>query len=353
MEDGLNYLSKKSSRRDILMRDYPSTYNHLMEYTSFLDDSYSFFERKYYFLNKIDKPILCPICGRPIHIVNNVCIPSTCGSKECYSKNISNKIKLRNQTTDCLSRISQSLRDNWNNKTDDTERVNKIKQTKLSRYGDSNYNNKEKLIQTLKNRTKEEIESSNNKRKLNRNEEVIKEKRKNTMIKKYGVTSYSKTDKYKLLFQEESFLAQRKLKEYNTKKKNKSFNISRPEDVVYEKLVECFNDVKRQYKSNEYPFVCDFYIPSMDLYIECNFHWTHGFEPYNCQNENHNNIVNKWKEKNTAYYNNAIRVWTINDVNKRNIARNNNLKWIEFFNISEFEKWIKKFSSIEENLNQC
>ena len=33
-------------------------------------------------------------------------------------------------------------------------------------------------------------------------------------------------------------------------------------------------------KYDRYPFACDFYISSLDLFIECNYHWTHGGKPY-------------------------------------------------------------------------
>lgn len=45
------------------------------------------------------------------------------------------------------------------------------------------------------------------------------------------------------------------------------------------------------------------------------------------------------------YYNNAITTWTIRDVNKRNIAKNNNLNWIEFWNIDELKKWIINYDN--------
>ena len=45
-------------------------------------------------------------------------------------------------------------------------------------------------------------------------------------------------------------------------------------------LKERYPDVITQYKDDRYPFACDFYIPSLDLFIECNYHWTHGGKPY-------------------------------------------------------------------------
>lgn len=62
-----------------------------------------------------------------------------------------------------------------------------------------------------------------------------------------------------------------KEKEYITKRKNNSFNSSKAEIQLQKKLVEVFGkcDVVRQYFDRErYPFKCDFYIKSIDLFIE-------------------------------------------------------------------------------------
>ena len=53
---------------------------------------------------------------------------------------------------------------------------------------------------------------------------------------------------------------------YNTKKTNDSFKTNKQEQYIFEQLCNIFNHVERQYKSNVYPFNCDFYIPSKDLY---------------------------------------------------------------------------------------
>lgn len=51
-------------------------------------------------------------------------------------------------------------------------------------------------------------------------------------------------------------------------KQNKSFNKSISEDQCYNLLKEIFPDIIRQYRDVRYPFNCDFYIPSNDLFIE-------------------------------------------------------------------------------------
>lgn len=57
---------------------------------------------------------------------------------------------------------------------------------------------------------------------------------------------------------------------------------SKAEDVIYEELCSIYGkeNIIRQYKSNVYPFHCDFYIQSEDLYIEYQGSWTHGNMPY-------------------------------------------------------------------------
>ena len=40
------------------------------------------------------------------------------------------------------------------------------------------------------------------------------------------------------------------------------------------------------------------------------------------------------KSKNSGYYQNAINVWILSDVKKRNIAKENNLNYLEIFSIN-------------------
>ena len=75
----------------------------------------------------------------------------------------------------------------------------------------------------------------------------------------------------------------------------------------------------------------------MNVFIECQYGWTHGKHPYNENNIEDINIVEKWKTKNTKYYNNAINTWTVRDVIKRFRAQENKLKYIEVWNIEELK----------------
>lgn len=129
-------------------------------------------------------------------------------------------------------------------------------------------------------------------------------------------------------------------KGYETRRKNRTFNTSQGEKEIYRLLLKKFEDVKCQYISEEYPFHCDFYIPKLNVYIEYQGTWTHGFKPFEGTEEDLVNL-DKWKQKalSSKFYRNAIDVWTKSDVEKRRLARENKLNWIEFFNMNQFEEW--------------
>lgn len=126
-------------------------------------------------------------------------------------------------------------------------------------------------------------------------------------------------------------------KEYITKTKNKSFNSSKPEEKLYHILLEKYGskNVKRRYKEERYPFYCDFYIPSEDLFIELNNHWTHGGKPFDPDDIECQEKLKLWQEKSkqSKFYENAIKTWTERDVNKIKIAKENNLNYKLFYDI--------------------
>lgn len=180
----------------------------------------------------------------------------------------------------------------------------------------------------------------------------VKDKIKNTYLEKYGVENHMQTQYYKNLIS--SILSSNEIQEkiYNTKLLNNSFNISYQEDVCFDLLKEKYSDCIRQYKSELYPFNCDFYIPSLDLYIEYNGSHYHHYHPFDINDDNDINELNRLKEKaensnahkngKKSQYDNIIYTWTILDVKKRNIAQQNNLNYIEFWNINEVKEWINK-----------
>ena len=114
-------------------------------------------------------------------------------------------------------------------------------------------------------------------------------------------------------------------KGFETKKKNGTLNTSRIEDELTEYFIQCDINFKSQYKSDLYPFACDFYLTDYDLYIEIQGTWTHGGHPFDETNKDDIDKLNMWKSKDNGYYKNAINTWSIRDVKKRKIAKENNL----------------------------
>lgn len=163
----------------------------------------------------------------------------------------------------------------------------------------------------------------------------IRNRQVQTCIERYGVDNISKLESIKK-------------KKTETTKRNHTVITSKQEEEIYRLLSSKFNIVKRQYKSELYPFDCDFYIPELNLYIEYQGTWSHGKEPYDENNVLHQKILKDWEDrlknkisKNilNSRYKDAIRVWTIRDPLKRQIAKKNNLNWIEFFTMENFLDW--------------
>lgn len=140
-------------------------------------------------------------------------------------------------------------------------------------------------------------------------------------------------------------------KQYETKKNNNSFNSSSGESIFYKKLLKIFSedDVITQYSSDSrYPFNCDFYIKSLDLFIELNFNWTHGYKLFEGTEQDLQKLQ-KWEAKahSSDYYKNAIETWTKRDTQKYNAAKVNNLNYLVYYSeaeIEHFEEDIKKYA---------
>ena len=177
---------------------------------------------------------------------------------------------------------------------------------------------------------------------LNQN---VKDKIKQTNISKYGVEHNWQIKEEQIKSHSKEALN----KCFITQKKNGTLNKSKDEDQSYELIKSKYNDVIRHYKCDRYPFICDFYIPSLDLFIECQYSMFHNKRPYLGSNEDLNEIeIIKEKSykrklitgKHKTRYDSLLDTWIIRDVNKRNIAKENGLNYKEFFTILELENWL-------------
>jgi hypothetical protein len=136
---------------------------------------------------------------------------------------------------------------------------------------------------------------------------------------------------------------------YTTKKANGTLNSSKPEKIVTSLLYDKFgeDDVFTQYRSDKYPFACDFYIASLDLYIELNIYVTHGGHWFDDKNEDDLDRLQVLKDRSSYrnMYKNMIHVWTDTDLRKRNAAIANNLNYLVFWNndLTDFLSWYNSF----------
>lgn len=130
-------------------------------------------------------------------------------------------------------------------------------------------------------------------------------------------------------------------KMHETRMRNHSYGKSKSEDRLYEMLVFLYgaDDVKRQYKdADRYPYACDFYIVSRDLFIELNAHAVHGGKWYEEDDPVYalsKNVdyytAEEMRRKDSSFYRHVVDVWTVRDVRKRESARRHNLNYVVFW----------------------
>lgn len=151
-----------------------------------------------------------------------------------------------------------------------------------------------------------------------------------------------------------------KQKEYITRRNNNTFNTSHPEEILYNALVSKFeeSDIIRQYFDKErYPFKCDFYIKSEDLFIELHLSWCHGYMPFNPDSTECVEQLYQWeqKSKQSEYYKYAIQNWTDKDVSRLNYMNRNHLNYLviyqDFVITSNNYKLKTKFRELLEHLD--
>lgn len=231
----------------------------------------------------------------------------------------------------------------------------KISNTILNRYGADNYMRSEDYKEKSKSTCNEKYGVDNP-----LNSEEIQNKIKKSLVEKYGYPSFMSTKEFRRKSVETC------IKKYgvrypiqfkeirdkidDTKRKNHTFNTSKPEENIYILLKENFPEVVRQHKDKErYPWNCDFFIPSVDIFIELQGMWTHNKHPYDYTSIEDQRILEEWKSKESKFYENAVHVWSISDVKKRETAKKNHLHWIEFFTYDE-DKIMREIENYIEDI---
>lgn len=177
----------------------------------------------------------------------------------------------------------------------------------------------------------------------------VREKTERTNYERYGAKTWSNTDEGKITMSNiiSSDVVQNKI--IATKLRNGTINDSQPERDAYELLVEKFDkdDVIPQYRLDKrYPYKCDFYIKSLDLFIELNIYWMHGYHWFDANNEADLEVLESWRMNDKPSYERAIYIWTQNDPEKRKTAKKNNLNYLVFWdlNLGNFKEWLHNIS---------
>ena len=176
----------------------------------------------------------------------------------------------------------------------------------------------------------------------------------------YGINHYMKTDEgrekvrqamYRPDIQKRIHSGEYNSAAWETKLKNETYTSSKRETTMFILLKNIFGEdnVLREYKDSRYPFHCDFYIKSLDLFIELNIHWVHGGHFYDPMNPLDAKQLSTWlsraKEQKSQYYYNAIKIWTERDPLKLKFAINNNLNYLVFWrsDLSDVREWLESF----------
>ena len=139
---------------------------------------------------------------------------------------------------------------------------------------------------------------------------------------------------------------------WEMKKKNGTCGTSRIEEQMYKELIHVFGKemVKRNYNDDiRYPFHCDFYIVSFDIFIELNGTWFHGQHPFDANDKDDIELLQTWQiraEDDHPAYKDAIRIWTVSDPLKFKTAKENGLNYFVFWDndLTDFRKWLSNYT---------
>ena len=236
---------------------------------------------------------ICPICGKEFFCKKQrrITCSKSCGAKHNIQKNgcpFSNKEIQKKAKQTRIDKYGNPYYSNWD----------KAKQTNLERYGSTcSFGNKE-----------------------------VQRKATKTKLKLYGKDYFSNiaknVDHSKI---NHSLISRKNRSDYKYQTKI--------EKRIYKELIKVFPDtIPQYYNEKEYPFVCDFYIPMLNLYIEFNGDAFHNKHPFDNTSEKDLQKLEDLKEKSKekSIYNSIIEVWTKIDPYKRKIAKQNKLNYIEF-----------------------
>ena len=186
----------------------------------------------------------------------------------------------------------------------------------------------------------------------NGHDKKAKEKLKQTSLAKYGTENPWQAKEVKQKCNETKFKKHgdkhytNREKSFETTKKNGMYR-TKLEDRYLDRLKKVYPDIIQHYVSEKYPFECDFYIPSKDLYIELNVFYLHGGHFFDEKNPEDINKLNDWKSRDID-----TTIWTVKDLIKRDFAIRNKLNYIVLWSEKELNDFINgKFELIDTSIS--
>ena len=383
---------------------YPNINGYLLNRFNDIEENDTYLEIINRILYKIESKPKCKICNnyakysgiKPLMYYNCCCQSHTSkyaimiGQKTCLKKYgvkyvvQSKEVKEKSKQTclkkygvtngggskQALEKIKETIKEKYGTEFfyQSNHFKEKSKQTCLKKYGVTNGGGSKQAL--------EKIKETNLKRRGVEyvfQDKGIREKMRESLIKKYGVDHNLKSKEI------QEIIKQTNLKLYgcenpmqneaiiqkgiDTKRKNHTFNVSKPEEELYLYIKEKIPSVIRQYQDYRYSwsdklnrihhYLCDFYIPELDLFIEFNGFPCHGPHSYNPDSKEDQELVEKWKlsykDGKHPLYKRMINGWTISDVKKRKIAKENNLNYYEFWTLEEAKKFIDNLKIYPED----
>lgn len=275
--------------------------------------------------NDIEKAPSCPVCGNEIQYRNH--LYGLFCSNTCMGSIKGREIINEKTKATMLRRFGVE----HNMKSDESK--NKKKETCLKIYGATNpFGNKEIMAKAEKTRRPAITKALKS--------EKSKNKKKQTCLERYGTEYYYQSkdfrDKAKATWlkkygvPEPGMLKSVHEKGEATKSKGGRRYMSVSEVYAYDVLLTRFDkdDIVFQYKDDRYknPITnrrinCDFYIKSLDIFIEIQAYWSHGYYPF---------VEGKSSVDDTQWICQK-ETWGKYDRLKRKAALENNLNYIEVF----------------------
>lgn len=174
------------------------------------------------------------------------------------------------------------------------------------------------------------------------NSKDVQNKYKETMLLKYNVDNSLKMNKT----QERAHTKEASQKQVKNRIANWLNNNTLPESKAekdfYLFLCTLFSkdDIYRQYNEERYPYYCDFYIKSLDLFIELNLFGTHLGKLFNPNDKNDLLYLKELETADSKFKNSCAKVWLF-DRKKYDLAIKNNLNYrvcynnIEIYNLKK------------------